>query len=483
MKQFKFRLLTSALLLTLAQTGQAALNAVDPGPYTADYGFFPMWYQDTQATALDLCLSLTESSRVPGVPGAPSYMCTILPNPGIFDDTLPMVFPTNWPDEAFWFSAGAAIDDTTVDGNAAGDVCVSYGAHVEAAFGGGVPAANDQVSFARIRVRANVPATGTYIITHPYGVETSVATTATPGRGCNGNNTDISITRDIGIGAPGDFTGALTGDVGPFLRTLPGIDPTQNADGTFTETNPVTGLPENFIGDPNLTTPVIIGGVLTAVPGTPVIGGPFGNILRIQGPVGLPPAQQVDFFTDLFALSGKVFPQTLPTPLEIVRTDYSRSLSGLSQIDVFANSASTASLIFTDVALNTTVMADLNGDSEFFGMDAVNAPVPGSLIDVTASNSAIDPSNFDTTLSSTLVDLVTISSATYSLSTGMLTVVAASSDETGAPTLTLVETGATGSGAAGVTFPPAGPLPIPPATVTVTSANSGSDTEAVVLVP
>ncbi len=73
-------------------------------------------------------------------------MCTLLPNPGIFDDELPLVFPTNWPDESFYFTGDATI--------VAGGVDLTYVSAVEAAFGGGVPAAGDQVTFARIRIRA-----------------------------------------------------------------------------------------------------------------------------------------------------------------------------------------------------------------------------------------------------------------------------------------------------------------------------------------
>ena len=144
MKQFRVRLFSGVMLCGLIPTGQAALNAVDPGPYTAETGHFPHWYQDTQAVALDLCLSYAQSTRVPGVPGAPTYMCTILPNPPIFTDTLPVLWDdvnfanTNFPDEAFYFAAAAAIDDTTVP--AAQDVCVSYGADIEAAFNTGDPA-------------------------------------------------------------------------------------------------------------------------------------------------------------------------------------------------------------------------------------------------------------------------------------------------------------------------------------------------------
>src|SRR6187431_2759521 len=93
-----------ALVVTaLAQgTAQAALFAVDPGNlgvYLPANGGFAAWYQDTHGRTLDLCLSKAVSSRVPGAPGAPSYMCNLLPTPGVFDDAQPVVFPTNFPDE------------------------------------------------------------------------------------------------------------------------------------------------------------------------------------------------------------------------------------------------------------------------------------------------------------------------------------------------------------------------------------------------
>ena len=90
---------------------QAAPNAVDPGAYVPANGGFPAWYQDSHGRTLDLCLTKAVSSRVAGAPGAPAYMCTLLPTPGVFDDTQPIAFPTNFPDEAFWFTADAAIVD------------------------------------------------------------------------------------------------------------------------------------------------------------------------------------------------------------------------------------------------------------------------------------------------------------------------------------------------------------------------------------
>ena len=81
---------------------------------------------------------------------------------------------------------------------------------LEAAFGGGPVAANDQISFGRIRIAAGGLLQGaTYKVTHPYGVDTYTNVDA----GARG----LIHTEDVGIGAPGDFTGALNSRVGPFL--------------------------------------------------------------------------------------------------------------------------------------------------------------------------------------------------------------------------------------------------------------------------
>jgi len=465
MKHFKLRLLTSVLLCGLIPTGQAALNAVDPGPYTAATGFFPQWYQDAHAVALELCLSKAQSTRVPGAPGAPSYMCTLLPNPGIFNDLLPIVFPTNYPDEGFYFTADAAIDATTVPD--AQGIVLGYGAAVEAAFGGGVPAPGDQVTFARIRIRVDIPVgfDGTYRITHPYGVETFFNVPA-------GRRT-INMTRDIGLGSA-DFTGALAGDIGPFLRSRYG---------PYTETNPDTGELETFIGDPNLTTLVDINNVPTPVPGELVTGSPFHtNYVRIERLEG-----GIDVTTDVFAVTGKLFATALPTPLTIERSTYSQGTLGIFdsfQTDVFALAPPTAVLEFTDALANTSPMHDFDADDgfygyKFYGFGTTSLPAPGSTIEVTTPN----PGGGTDSSSSALTDQVTIHSATYSLGSDVLNVEAASSDEINLPLLTLVGTPLPpAAGPAGVTFT-MGPLTIPPATVTVTSASGGSDMEAVILIP
>ncbi|QAY85559.1 hypothetical protein [Pseudomonas arsenicoxydans] len=437
-------LVVSALAQGIAQ---AALFAVDPGPYQPAIGSFAGWYQDTHGRTLDLCLSKAVSSRVPSAPGAPTYMCNLLPAPGIFDDTKPLVFPTNFPDEAFWFTADGAIVD------AARGIDLTYVSAVEAAFSGGEPVEGDQISFARIRIRVDVPTAGTYVITHPYGVD--VFNVDTPGRRA------INMTRDIGIGVPKTYDGALKGDVGPFLRSV---------NGPYTETNPVTGSAEQFIGDPNLS--------------EAVTGSPFNtNFIRIEGPNG------IDLTTTAFAISGKLSTVVRPTPMITQRSTYSRKAGDsapVAQQDVFVLAPpppGTVALTSNNPVLNLT---ELNGTGSWYAQSSTNPSLPTTL-QLTADNHVAIPSSTPTTLSTPLSDLVVIQRAEYSLNSGQLTIVASTSDETSPPVLTATS----GSGAAigalsgdsAVKTLATGLSPIPPAKVRVTSSNGGTDTEEVVILP
>ncbi|VVM44751.1 hypothetical protein PS645_00438 [Pseudomonas fluorescens] len=425
---------------------QAALFAVDPGPYLPANGSFAAWYQDTHGRTLDLCLSKAVSSRAPGVPGAPSYMCTLLPTPGVFDDTQPIAFPTNFPDEAFWFTADATIID------AGRGIDLEFGTAIEAAFAAEEPIEGDQVSFARVRIRADVPTAGTYVVTHPYGVDVFDVPA--------GGRRAINMTRDIGIGTPKTYDGALRGDVGPFLRSV---------NGPYTETNPLTGAAEQYIGDPNLV--------------EAVTGSPFNtNFVRIEGPNGL------DLRTTLFGISGKLSTVVRPTPMITERSTYSRKAGDsapVAQQDVFVKAPpppATVALTSNDPVLNLTE-ADTTGN--WYAQSSVNPSLPSSL-QLTADNHVAIPTSTPTTLSMALTDLVVIQRAEYSLSSGQLTLVASTSDETSPPVLTATS----GSGAAigalsgegAVKSLATGISPIPPAKVRVTSSNGGSDTEEVVIV-
>jgi hypothetical protein len=437
-----------ALIVSAMAQGvaQAALFAVDPGPYEPATGGFASWYQDSHGRTLDLCLSKAVSSRVPSAPGAPSYMCVLNPTPGVFDDTQPIVFPSNFPDETFWFTGDGAIVD------AARGIDLTYVSAVEAAFAAEEPKEGDQVSFGRIRIRVDVPTAGVYTITHPYGVDIFDVPA--------GGTRAINMTRDIGIGTPKTYDGALKSDIGPFLRSV---------NGPYTETNPVTGAAEQFVGDPNLA--------------EAFTGSPFNtNYIRIEGPNGL------DLRTTVMAISGKLSTVTRPTPLIAERSTYSRKAgesAPVAQQDVFVLAPpppATVKLDSNSPILNLTE-ADTTG--HWYAQSAANPTLPSNLM-VTADNHLAIPTSTPISLSMPLTDLVVISRAEYSLSSGQITVVASTSDETSPPVLTVttgtgVAIGAL-SGDGAVKSLSTGISPIPPAKVHVASSNGGGDTEEVVIV-
>ena len=122
----------------------------------------------------------------------------------------------------------------------------------------------------------------------------------------------------------------------------------------------------------------------------------------------------------------------------------------------------------------------------WYVQSALNPSLP-SLLTVVADNQPAIPASTPTTASLPLTDLVSIERAEYSLGSGQLTVVASTSDEITPPTLTArtgqgAVIGTLGNEGAQKTLT-TGLSPIPPATVTVTSSNGGSDSEEVVILP
>ncbi|BCJ07572.1 hypothetical protein PRtIB026_A27250 [Pseudomonas sp. RtIB026] len=436
-------LCAAGFTLTVSSAALAALSEVDPGPYTFATGGYPMWYKDANNLALELCQSRATSSRAPGAPGAPAYMCTLLPEPGVYDDALPLVFPDNWPPEMFWFLAETEIPQV---GNSGYELEV-YVAGLEAAFAAENPVNGDQQSFARIRIRASVPRTGTYTITHPFGVETVNVTTA--GRRA------INITRDIGIGAPGNFSGALNGNLGPFLRGV---------GGPYTEVNPDTGATETFVGDPNIT---------EAVTGSPN----NTNFVRIQGPAGT-------IQTNVFTVSGKVLDQRQQTPVTLQRATYQRNAAG-TRVEVFAKAPNSASLCLRNgLALigsppspcQFSMLADNNG---LFFSQQLSQAVPPSVVVVTASSPA--GTTRPTALSSKLSDVVKVATARYDWSAKRLLVEARSSDEVVVPDLLVQGFGRMSKSGVQQSLT-VNDLAQPPASITVKSAHGGIDVEPVVVV-
>src|SRR5262245_21414622 len=450
--------------------GLASVGPVNPG------NGYPQYYQDRTGVALAPCLDNT----------TPGDFCEIAAS-GVPNPAAPIVFPTNFPDEFFYWFATTVFDlpatagtlptgvaartatttaaktgsltvkPTTVisplasgpgpgggggGGNQVGRVTLVMA--LEWASGGpGTVPTGQQIVFARFRLRITrglVPG-ATYTLTYPYGVKTFVA--AADGT--------INFTDDQGCaGAPCDFSSLLsTSNVGPFLA--------------WDATAPAA--PPGFLGDPAVN--------------HAITGSPFGtNFVRIEGPsIGGTGVNAIQ--TDLFAVMGKRFNGVIATPLTVDRTSFSRSVAVNSQVSLFAHSAGNATVMASGDGLPTTTLVGDPATGRFFaGLTLpVGAPLPGFV-----RYGAAAPGDEPTVLDSPLVDEVTVTTATFSIGSRVLTVNATSSDPVGAPTLT----------ASGSPFEPIGtltggilavPLAVPPFQITVTSSEGGSGTLRVQLVP
>jgi len=406
--------------------GLAAVGPDDPG------NGFPQFYQDLAGQALEPCLD----NVTPGDP------CGILALGSVPNPALPIVFPTNFPNEWFYWMTAGRIQPVGGNRSFRADLTMA----LEGAFGNaaGTIVPGQQITFARFRFRVTggLVAGATYTLTYPFGVKTFIASTTGT----------INFTEDQGCGLvpPAcNFASVLpTTNAGPFL--------------TWDATAPAP--PAGFIGTPAVN--------------HPITGSPFGtNFMRIDGPdVGGSGVNTLQ--TNVFSVTGKVFNGVLATPLTIDRTSFARTATGL-EVDFFAHSAGDATITASAAGVPTTT---LSGDPIAGRFDAAVNLAPGTplpaFIRYTATSAGSDPTVRD----SPLVDEVTVTAATYSQSSHRLTVNAVSSDQLGAPTLT----------AAGNPLEPLGtltggvlvlPLAAPPFQVTVTSSAGGTGTLVVDLTP
>lgn len=300
MKVLKLRTIAFSIAAALlAQASHAVLERT--GPIDTANGF-PRWYMDTTGLTFELCLPLTQAELAGG-------NCLLLPGDA---PATPEVFPGQFFDEHFFWHAGAAM--TTAGGAKA---LLVLG--LEAAFSADVAPGN-QIAFSRIRARLlPVPVSGNYRFIHPYGEETAFGTAG--GR--------IFFTDDVGIGAPGDFTGAMKGRIGPFL--LP--SPTPGAAEIPSVAGPVPG--KRYIADPARIGPV------TGSPLPDFLGSDGKmhnhNTFRIEGPAGSNlGGVGVDFIeTSGFSLMGRIYTDQIPSLVVAERATYARS-GGDQKVDVFA---------------------------------------------------------------------------------------------------------------------------------------------------
>ncbi len=438
-------------------SANAVLN--DFGPL--NFGGYPAWYRDNNNLAAQQCLSQAVSP-VTGLP-----ICALLAFPNTvppFDPLLPVTFPPNpptnfnWPLETFYFSAQPPPAFKLQSPGAGRTVLLVA---LEGSFANNInPIPGDQIVFSRVRIDLLGAPTGRYKITHPYGVDFMDVV-----------QTDVKsqkFTRDIGLVGT-RFTGALVGDVGPFLKWAPDAAliaaGTQNADGTIPAVNPLTGAAEAFLGDPNIV--------------HPFTGSPFGtNYWRIDGPAGSGiGGPGIDFIQSSDAvITGQKFTAPIPSPLTVDRATYARAGLG-GQIDIFASTTATSNvntpsaLSISGANITTTAMAG-NGLGKFYA--TIKSTTPNLLPPtVTVTNTADVP---PTAITANLVDEVTITKAYYDLATSTLLVQASSSDKLLAPSLTAVGLGPLDPVTGSLTIN----LPVPPPSVTVQSSAHGAATLAIV---
>ena len=311
-----------------------------------------------------------------------------------------MVFPTNFPSEWFYWTGNARIRPLVGSNSFRADLTLA----LEGTFGGptGAVVNGDQIVFARFRFRVTgglIP-NATYTVTYPFGVKTFVASTTGT----------INFTEDQGCGATPpacNFASVLpTTDAGPFLKW----DRRAGAARRIYRRRQ-----RHAFGHRR----------------------PFNtNFLRIDGPdVGGPGINTIQ--TNQFTVTGKIFNRVLAAPLTIDRTSYTRATGTATEIDLFAHSVGTATIVGSATGLPTTTLTKDATSGRFFARIplAVNAaPPPFIRYTVTATGS--DPTVRD----APAVDEVTVTQARYSVATHVLTVNATSSDQA-TPLAVLTATG------------------------------------------
>jgi len=407
---------------------------------------FPTWFSDSEGTTLQLCLDGD------GATG----MC-------FFDPVIPgnaTSVATGFGAEAFWWSADAAL-------NLAGGGRANLVLALEAAYGAGDPAPNDQFAFGRVRIRVDIPVDGEYKIWHPFlneadGCQPEIYN-ATAGTRA------INVTRDTGGAAP--FETMLSGEVGPFLIWDPAIAPV---------------APAGYVGDPNIP--------------HEVIGGHCGiNYFRIEGPVGvdLDGSGQNFIETNLFSVQGKIYDQAnVPPGIEPVRATYFRATNATNgrttaRINTWVKAPTEATVELSGIPQpNQNGPMVFDGDSTFYKRATLNFNF-GLSVPEQVTVTATSAGGLETVQAVNVVDQVTITQATWA--PGVITVVALTSDKIRStaggtiPELTLhigSETFpmlpvASVPGRYEVTVSEAGAFLVPPARVTVTSSRGGSDTEGI----
>jgi hypothetical protein len=438
----KTKLKALAAALAMASVSVQAAGLITGPSSPKESGRFPTYYQDLNGLALEHCIPSPGAELNSGV-------CLIgaadVPNP-----LLPIAFTSNFPGESFFFAADSSVPFAN---DARGALLVMA---LEATFGAEEPVDGDQILFARIRFRFDAPVDGEYTVTYPYGQKVV--------QGTAGER--IFDTDDFGITCGTDFTCAANGQIGPFF-----LRPSAISGGDalpFYEANGKT-----YIANPGVE--------------TPVTGGSFGNVFRVQGPPGSNlGGPGVDFVeTELFTLVGRVNTNPLPSNISIEKSTYSRSADdNTTKIDVNVKSVKALGQpdpqlkLFGNNMPGLTMSQDSAKTGQYYGqLVLAGNTVPdkvfvSDILEITGRAISVN-----------LVDQVTVKKAEYDVSTNALHIEAESSDKSNSHSGSL-ELNAYGSdgklfgnigsdGILDVTLPA---TEVPPAKILVVSNRHGNDT-------
>ncbi len=216
-----------------ASGGNAAVSAT-----TDPVNTFPDWYQDEHGVRVGQCADPANT------------LCVAAPV------ASPLVFPSNYPDEWFYYivqSAPLDVSDPVCE-QTPGPLMVETAA--EAAFLGPI-AANEGITFGRLRIvsRGGLCPNTSYLFTHPYG-RTVLSTDSL------GDIKPAAGTTDVGcVAVPCDYTQALSATVfESFMEQTvrPGGylgDPLNPSTATGSPyTDPATGLATNYFNIQRLDT-------------------------------------------------------------------------------------------------------------------------------------------------------------------------------------------------------------------------------------
>jgi hypothetical protein len=403
--------------LGLSAAGPVLPDTV-PGPgWSAGYNGFPTWYRDTTGVVLEFT---NPPDPVGNGPDA------IIPG-NLFSAQI------GFGSEAFYWTGTA---DTTLPTGGRAILVLA----LESAFTLGDAGDGDQMVFARVRIRIDAPRNGTYVVYHPYGVNTFVVDTVA--------KRNINFTSDIGA-VPLNFNAALKGAIGPFLKQNPPPADT-NYIGDGVTDGPVTGSQEIH----------------------PTLGPQ--NFFRIEGPGIGGPGIRV-FQTNNFVVTGKFFPGTA---FKVTRATYSRTAAGATTLFGYAKTF----LPFAGEAVSINAggppAALTRQADQWFGSLAVGNVAPPATLNFTGTG-GLNP----TTLTAPVKDVITISKAEYS--GGLIKVIATSSDlNTATPVVLTLRTGGTVP-AQTITqgVETAIPATISPASVVVTSSGGGRASAIPTIIP